>query len=49
MVTIRAETLEKMDFLEASQLLGETLMLIDASAGERYKDDVAKLKKFSRR
>ena len=45
LVTIRAETLEKMNFPEASQFLGERLMLLIPQLRERYKDDLAKLAK----
>jgi hypothetical protein len=45
LVTIRAETLGKMNFLEASQFLGERLMLLIPQLRERYKDDLAKLTK----
>ena len=44
-VRIRAETLEKMDFLEASQFLGERLMLLIPQLRERYADDLARLAK----
>lgn len=42
-VHIRAETLDKMDFLQASQFLGERLMLLIPQLRERYKDDLRKL------
>lgn len=44
-VQIRAETLSKMNFLEASQFLGERLMLLIPQLRERYADDLAKLAK----
>lgn len=47
LVTIRAETLAKMNFLEASQFLGERLLLLIPQLRERYKDDLAKLAKDS--
>jgi hypothetical protein len=45
LVTIRTETLSKMSFLEASQFLGERLMLLIPQLRERYKNDLAKLAK----
>jgi hypothetical protein len=45
LVTIRAETLAKMSFLEASQFLGERLVLLIPQLRDRYKDDLAKLAK----
>jgi hypothetical protein len=42
-VRIRAETLDKMGFVEASQFLGERLMLLIPQLRDRYKDDLAKL------
>jgi hypothetical protein len=44
-VRIRAETLAKMSFLEASQFLGERLMLLIPQLRERYAGDLAKLAK----
>lgn len=43
LVRIRAETLDRMSFLEASQFLGERLMLLIPQLRERYKGDLAKL------
>ena len=45
LVTIRAETLAKMSFLEASQFLGERLMLLIPQLRELHKTDLAKLAK----
>jgi hypothetical protein len=42
-VRIRAETLDSMDFLEASQFLGERLMLLLPQLRRRYAADLAKL------
>lgn len=42
-VQIRAETLEKMNFLEASQFLGERLMILIPQLRDRYSADLAKL------
>lgn len=44
-VQIRAETLAGMSFLEASQFLGERLMLLIPQLRERYVDDLTKLVK----
>jgi hypothetical protein len=44
-VRIREETLEKMSFLEASQFLGERLMLLIPQLRQRYAADLAKLAK----
>lgn len=44
-VQIRAETLATMNFLEASEFLGERLMLLIPQLRERYADDLAKLAK----
>ncbi len=44
-VQIRAETLEKMNFLEASQFLGERLMILIPQLRDRYATDLAKLAK----
>lgn len=42
-VQIRAETLATMNFLEASQFLGERLMILIPQLRERYDADLAKL------
>lgn len=42
-VQIRAETLAKMNFLEASQFLGERLMILIPQLRDRYSADLAKL------
>ena len=44
LVSIRAETLSKMNFVKASQFLGERLILLIPQLRERYKDDIAKPK-----
>ena len=44
-VQIRAETLATMNFLEASQFLGERLMTLIPQLRERYDADLAKLAK----
>ena len=44
-VQIRAETLAQMSFLEASQFLGERLMLLIPQLRERYAGDLADLAK----
>ncbi len=44
-VQIRAETLDKMSFLEASQFLGERLMLLIPQLRDRYAKDLDKLAK----
>lgn len=43
LVRIRMETLDKMNFLEASQFLGERLFLLIPQLRERYADDLSKL------
>jgi len=43
LVRIRAETLDKMSVLEASQFLGERLILLIPQLRERYKADLARL------
>lgn len=45
LVMIRSETLAKMNFPEASQFLGERLMLLIPQLRDRHKDDLAKLAK----
>lgn len=47
LVHIRSETLGKMNFMEASQFLGERLMLLIPQLRELYADDLAKLAKES--
>ena len=42
-VQIRAETLATMNFLEASQFLGERLMILIPQLRDRYSEDLAKL------
>ena len=44
-VQIRAETLATMNFLEASQFLGERLMILIPQLRERYEGDLARLAK----
>lgn len=44
-VQIRAETLATMNFLEASQFLGERLMILIPQLRDRYSADLAKLAK----
>ncbi len=44
-VQIRADTLASMNFLEASQFLGERLMILVPQLRERYSGDLAKLAK----
>lgn len=44
-VQIRAETLATMNFLEASQFLGERLMILIPQLRERYSADLAQLSK----
>lgn len=44
LVRIRADTLDKMSFLEASQFLGERLLLLIPQMRERYAEDLAKLR-----
>lgn len=44
-VQIRAETLATMNFLEASQFLGERLMILIPQLRDRYDADLAKLAK----
>jgi len=43
-VTIRPETLDKMDFTQAAQFLGERLLILIPQLQERYADDLAKLR-----
>lgn len=43
-VRIQADTLDKMNFLEASQFLGERLLLLIPQMRERYAGDLAKLR-----
>ena len=42
-VQIRSETLATMNFLEASQFLGERLMILIPQLRDRYSEDLAKL------
>lgn len=42
-VQIRSSTLSQMDFLQASQFLGERLMILIPQLRERYASDLAKL------
>lgn len=44
-VRIRAETLAKMSFQEASQFLGEKLMLLIPQLREQFADELANLAK----
>ena len=44
LVQIRAETFDKMSFLEASQFLGERLLILIPQLQERYSEDLAKLR-----
>lgn len=44
LVQIRAETLDQMNFLEASQFLGERLLILIPQLQARYADDLAKLR-----
>ncbi len=46
-VRIRAETLAKMNFLEASQFVGERLFLLIPQLREQYADDLERLAKGS--
>jgi len=43
-VQVRAETLDKMSFLEASQFVGERLFILIPQLQERYAEDLAKLR-----
>lgn len=43
LVRIRADTLSSMNFLEASQFLGERIMLLIPQLRERYEADLKKL------
>jgi hypothetical protein len=43
-VRIHGDTLDKMNFLEASQFLGERLLLLIPQMRERYAEDLAKLR-----
>ncbi len=42
-VQIRSDTLDKMDFLQASQFLGERLMILIPQLRDRYSEDLVKL------
>jgi hypothetical protein len=44
-VQIRAETLDEMNFLQATQFLGERLMILIPQLRDRYADDLSKLAK----
>ena len=43
-VQIRAETLDKMSFLEASQFIGERLLILIPQLQSRYAEDLEKLR-----
>ena len=43
-VQIRAETLDKMSFLEASQFIGERLLILIPQLQNRYAEDLEKLR-----
>ena len=44
-VQIRAETLDGMNFLQATQFLGERLMILIPQLRDRYAEDLSKLAK----
>lgn len=44
LVQIRAEIFEEMNFLEASQFLGERLLILIPQLQARYSEDLAKLR-----
>ncbi len=44
LVQIRAETLDQMSFLEASQFIGERLLILIPQLQARYAEDLAKLR-----
>jgi hypothetical protein len=49
LVQIRLETLAKMSFLDASQFVGERLMLLIPQLRDRYTGDLAELAKAEER